>query len=667
MNDIQTVHLIFKTHLDVGFTDFAHNVLDSYCNRYIPAAIRLARQLRETREHERFIWTTGSWLIYEYLERADAAERKVMEDAIAAGDIVWHGLPFTTHSELMDASLFRFGISLSQTLDRRFGKKTTAAKMTDVPGHTRGIVPLLEEAGIQFLHIGVNPTSRPPDVPSIFRWYNSADRTSVMVMYNKGSYGDVMALPGSSEAIAFAHTGDNQGPQSAEEIVHAFDAMRARFPGARVIASTLEAYGQALAKHRDELPVVEQELGDTWIHGVGTDPGKVAQYRELLRLRNRWLTEHPEQASSPEMVNFSRWLLMIPEHTWGLDEKMHLDDYVNYDAASFRKARKLPHFQKFESSWAEQRGYLTSALDALNGTPLRTEADKALDAIKPAKPSKRGFKPLGDSLETEHFHVQFDPKTGAVVGLREKGKRWKWASPDNQLGLFRYEIFSQADYDRFYKHYNINKRATAHWSIPDFTKPGIGDAVPAHEVCYPESAKLYARQDADGWRVLAEMTMPPELVKRYGCPKTLTQEIFFPNEAARLDFQFQWFDKAACRLPEALWLSFNPHVREPRRWQMDKLGQRVSPLEVIRDGNRKLHAVGEGIFYAGNDAKIALRSLDAPLVAPGEPSLLNFNNRQPQLKNGWHFNLYNNVWGTNFPMWYEEDARFRFALEFSSR
>ena len=27
-----------------------------------------------------------------------------------------------------------------------------------------------------------------------------------------------------------------------------------------------------------------------------------------------------------------------------------------------------------------------------------------------------------------------------------------------------------------------------------------------------------------------------------------------------------------------------------------------------------------------------------------------------------HVNLYNNVWGTNFPMWYEEDARFRFVL-----
>src|SRR5262249_49821235 len=147
----ETVHIVFKTHLDVGFTDFAQTVTASYFENYIPSAIRLAKELRERGGEERFIWTTGSWLIYEYLERATVAQRKLLEDAILAGDIVWHGLPFTTHTELMDVSLFKYGLSLSQALDQRFGRKTIAAKMTDVPGHTRAIVPLLEEAGIQFL------------------------------------------------------------------------------------------------------------------------------------------------------------------------------------------------------------------------------------------------------------------------------------------------------------------------------------------------------------------------------------------------------------------------------------------------------------------------------------------------------------------------------------
>ena len=38
-------------------------------------------------------------------------------------------------------------------------------------------------------------------------------------------------------------------------------------------------------------------------------------------------------------------------------------------------------------------------------------------------------------------------------------------------------------------------------------------------------------------------------------------------------------------------------------------------------------------------------------VAPGSPALLRFDDRLPDLAGGWHVCLYDNVWGTNFPMW----------------
>ncbi|HEX7976472.1 MAG TPA: hypothetical protein VF498_18825, partial [Anaerolineales bacterium] len=90
---IATVHLVFKTHLDIGFTDFAARVVQQYFQDYIPRAIRTARELREQGSPDRFIWTTGSWLIYEYLEQAAPAQRKELEEAIQAGDIAWHALP----------------------------------------------------------------------------------------------------------------------------------------------------------------------------------------------------------------------------------------------------------------------------------------------------------------------------------------------------------------------------------------------------------------------------------------------------------------------------------------------------------------------------------------------------------------------------------------------
>lgn len=662
----EVVHLVFKTHLDIGFTDFARNVVERYFDDFIPRAIALAEELRRSGDDVGFRWTTGAWLIYEYLERASPSDRERMERAVAAGDIVWHGLPFTTHSELMDADLFAFGLGLSQRLDRRFGRRTIAAKMTDVPGHTRAIVPLLAAAGIQFLHIGVNAASTSPDVPPLFVWRDPGG-AEVVVMYQRGGYGDLAEVPGMRDALAFAHTGDNQGPQSAGQLRAEFAALRRRFPSARILASTLDAFAEQLLAIKGQLPVVTGEIGDTWIHGVGTDPKKVGAFRELSRLRRGWLAEGRAQPDDPRFDAFSRALLMVPEHTWGMDEKLYLDDYATYARAQFEDARQRPNFRTFAASWAEQRAYLDAALAALDGTPLADEARAALGRLEPARPSVARMRRLqmGDTIAGAHLVLAIDPRTGAIARLTDRATGREWAGPHNLLALLRYQTFSQADYDRFRRQYNINKRATAFWAVPDYTKPGIAAVGAEARWWLPQVTDLYHERAAGGERVLVQMAMPAEATGRFGCPRLAMLEIVLPDDQPALYLDLQWFEKPASRLPEALWLSFSPPGLLARGWVLEKMGQPIAPREVVRDGNRHLHAV-ESVEYRGARAHLRLETLDAPLAAPGEPSLLDFTNRRPALRRGVHVNLYNNVWGTNFPMWYEEDARFRFVLRLAS-
>lgn len=63
--------------------------------------------------------------------------------------------------------------------------------MTDVPGHTRGLVGPLAGSGITFLDIGVNAASTPPDVPPLFVW-KDADGALLTVMYHRTAYGGVV-------------------------------------------------------------------------------------------------------------------------------------------------------------------------------------------------------------------------------------------------------------------------------------------------------------------------------------------------------------------------------------------------------------------------------------------------------------------------------------------
>ena len=58
--------------------------------------------------------------------------------------------------------------------------------------------------------------------------------------------------------------------------------------------------------------------------------------------------------------------------------------------------------------------------------------------------------------------------------------------------------------------------------------------------------------------MLLEMT--GESVERYGAPRHMTLTYVFPRDTAPVQVTLQWFDRQACRLPEALWLSFVPVV-----------------------------------------------------------------------------------------------------------
>ena len=65
--------VVFKTHLDIGFTDLSSKVEQRYVESFIPQAIDVARSLREAGGEERYVWTTGAWLIDAYLRQASPA------------------------------------------------------------------------------------------------------------------------------------------------------------------------------------------------------------------------------------------------------------------------------------------------------------------------------------------------------------------------------------------------------------------------------------------------------------------------------------------------------------------------------------------------------------------------------------------------------------------
>ena len=98
------------------------------------------------------------------------------------------------------------------------------------------------------------------------------------------------------------------------------------------------------------LPVFEKEIGDTWIHGAGTDPQKISRYRRLLR--------HISENGVPE-CDLSDSLLLVPEHTWGMDQKTFFRNETAFTAEELEACAEWR--RPIEQSWQEQRDYVAAA------------------------------------------------------------------------------------------------------------------------------------------------------------------------------------------------------------------------------------------------------------------------------------------------------------------
>ena len=661
VHSVKTVYLIFKCHFDVGFTDTQAGVMQTYFGKYFPEAMDTAAHLRHANGPERYVWTVGSWLMSQYLEQADATQRKRVEEAVAAGDLVWHGLPFNWQSEMLDESLLEAALGFSAALDRRFGTRTLGAKLTDVPGHTRGLVGPLARAGITFLNIGVNPASTPPDVPSFFRW-RDPDGAEIMVMYQP-DYGGTLVVPGSELAVSIQVRGDNSGIHSLTEIKEIYAELRTRFPDARIVATGLNTMAAALEPLRSTLPVVTTEIGDTWIYGCASDPVKIACFRELSRLRREWIAAGKLKAGSVDDRAWIAWLLLAPEHTWGCDIKTVLSDWNIYTPAELHAARSRPNFKKVEATWAEKRHNNERAVVALPSS-LRLEARDRLARLVPVRPAMDGLTPFAGAqeIETAHFIVALDPATGALCRLRDRRTGREWASPTQPLALFSYQTFSSADYQRFLKQYITIKDW---WPPQDFGKPGLEKYPVQSQLWYPQRHESFVGRTGNAHRLVTTLTMPdPGHAKdQIAWPAQITLEWTLPDADPSLHLQLQWFDKPANRLSEALWLSFAPTAPDPCGWQLEKLNHAVEPGDVVKNGARGLHAVTRDIIYRDEDGGLVLETYDASLVAPGKRSLLNFDNALPDMRvGGVHINLFNNTWGTNYVMWLDDAMRFRFVL-----
>jgi hypothetical protein len=672
--NIKIVHLAFSNHLDVGFTDYSRAVVNTYFTKFYPKAIETSKLMRM--RGGRFIYTTKSWLVTLYLNCPTslfvcptAQQVDDFKAAIRLGDISWHAFPFNAQPEFMDTSLFEFGIHMSHRLDDQFNQtRKIVMGQRDVPGLTRSVIPLLVKNGVQAMSFGVNGASAPAVVPKVFKWQDTHSGKEVVVLYNPGGYGGVEFdnLPfvnGFDQTIAFSYRGDNDGPHSEKEVLRDIESLQKLFPNAEVRVSPFDDYFKALLRFNPVLPVVTSEIGDTWLYGVPSDPLKVSIWREFLRQRRSCIRQGECSNNDPRFFNFNVFLIKVAEHTWGSDTKMNLD-FKNWSKKDLNDARENnPAYQKMEGSWVDQRSYLEIAHRSLGNHPLALRIRNAIQKyFGVTKPSLNGY----TRVSPQRFRfgsVEVEFSNSGAISFLKFGER-TISDSKHLLGEFLFQTFDQKDYDAFFNDYSYCPSCP--WAPPDFLKPNMTLGKPYRSSVHATLREINIMSNSSGEYFIVISTMDARSTDLYGAPKEIWSTFHFPRGSTVLNQKLTWLGKSASRLPESLWISFNPIV-DSKKWVMDKMEIEVSPFDIVRNGSRHQHGVWD---YIRNTDGVTIHTIDAPVVSPMSPIPFPSPLNSLNVEGGMHFNLYNNIWGTNYIMWYpysEDDVNTNFEFVFEMK
>jgi hypothetical protein len=329
-------------------------------------------------------------------------------------------------------------------------------------------------------------------------------------------------------------------------------------------------------------------------------------------------------------------------------------------------------------SWQEQRQFTYLAIDALQDHPVRAAIRAELDRLTPTTPDLAEFVKVRDMSQvficpsSDVKQLQFGTD-GSLVKLISNNPNWT-CDMNCQLGQFLYISYDETDFDEFGKVYNYNG-----YSAGYYKRNLTANAHPESKTWTSIMTSLYRSSDGSCDFYANIQMVDKRTVDWYGAP----QNIWIRYKARRagalptgVDIDFQLFNKTSTRLPEALLFAFRPSIS--RSWQMSKMNCTVDPLNVRLNGSQYQHVLDDrGVAFDASDLPAGhrsnpalfsrLRSPDVPLACPIVDSNVPHVFPAPLQPitghiTGFAFNIYNNIWDTNYIMWYpyyNSDVNFR--------
>lgn len=368
--NLETVIIVYKTHFDIGYSETVQQVVHDYRTSMCDKVLEAINKNKNQPKSRQFVWTVSGWPMKQILWEGQSPERKQkIEQAIHDGNLAIHAFPFTMHTETSDPEDLVRGLTISSTLNRKYGKPlSTSAKMSDVPGESWILPTLFAHAGIKFYHMGGPVVNRALGLPPFF-WWEGPDGSRVLTLYNNG-YGTEGLPPADWPYKTWVHidmTGDNSGPPDPGKVSRDIEWYKSRGIIAR--PGTMDDFAALILKEDlSKIPVVRSDIGDVWIHGPMSMPEScklaqnirpsIAGLDELSTIESIWGIYQPDIRKI--IAEAYEQSALYSEHTWGLANQHYIKVPYGNAWLNLWQQGLPPQYKLMEESWSDHASYINN-------------------------------------------------------------------------------------------------------------------------------------------------------------------------------------------------------------------------------------------------------------------------------------------------------------------
>ena len=338
------VYLLHHSHVDIGYTHVQTEVERMHW-QYFKQVIDLAGKTADYPAGSAFKWNVEVlWAVDSFLKQSSPEDGRAFIDAVKKG---WIGLDALYGNELTalcrPEELVRL-LDYARVLRRQYDVTIDTAMITDVPGYTWGIVPVLAQSGVKYFSVGPNRGHRIGYTLSAwgdkpFYWQSPSGRESILCWVAGEGYSffhsgrldagrlfDYLNRLGDSEypydmiQLRYSIGGDNGPPDP--DLSNFVKQWNEKYAYPRlVVATTTEMFKEFERRYASQVPRVSGDFTPYWEDGAGSSAAETAINREaaerLVQTETLWAMLEPAGYPAEQFREAWRNVILYDEHTWG--------------------------------------------------------------------------------------------------------------------------------------------------------------------------------------------------------------------------------------------------------------------------------------------------------------------------------------------------------------